>query len=214
MKFVMLVEGQTEQGSVASFLKKWLDPRLSQPVGIAPGGKFNGYSDLLNNLERKVRLHLEGPNRDEIVAVVALIDLYGPDFYPPEKVTADERIEWGRTHFEGLVKHERFRFFFAVHEFEAWLLSQPEVFPRQVREILESKKQNTKLAHPERVNFDEPPAKYLERIYKQAKRGNYKKTTYGKVLFSQLDPNVAVAKCPYLSQMLNEMLALAKDAGL
>ncbi|MHB1425063.1 MAG: hypothetical protein ACYC3I_17975 [Gemmataceae bacterium] len=43
---------------------------------------------------------------------------------------------------------------------------------------------------------------------------NEKKTTYGKQLFSKLDPLVAVSKCPYLKAMLDEMLLLAKAAGL
>jgi hypothetical protein len=29
MKFILLVEGQTERNSAAAFLKRWLDPQLS-----------------------------------------------------------------------------------------------------------------------------------------------------------------------------------------
>ncbi len=42
MKFVLLVEGQTEKDSAAAFIKRWLDPRLKQPVGIQVAS-FNGY---------------------------------------------------------------------------------------------------------------------------------------------------------------------------
>jgi hypothetical protein len=38
--------------------------------------------------------------------------------------------------------------------------------------------------------------------------------TYGKQLFAKLDPMTAVPKCPYLKAMLEEMLRLAKVAGL
>ena len=73
---------------------------------------------------------------------------------------------------------------------------------------------HNKVAQPEEVNFAEPPAKLLDRIYKQQTKRNYKKTTYGKQLFAKLDPASAAAKCPYLKAMLDEMLTLAKAAGL
>jgi len=43
---------------------------------------------------------------------------------------------------------------------------------------------------------------------------NYKKVTDGRDLFAQLDPVIAVSKCPFLKAMLEEMLTLAKAAGL
>jgi hypothetical protein len=42
----------------------------------------------------------------------------------------------------------------------------------------------------------------------------YKKTTHGSELFSQLDVELAYAKCPRLKELLDEMLNLAKSAGL
>lgn len=208
MRFILLVEGQTERDSAAAFLKRWLDPKLKQPVGIQPV-RFDGYGDLVRKMKTKAKMHLEGPKRTEIVAVIGLVDLYGPEFYPHDKQTADERFAWGKEHFERKVGLEKFRFFFAVHEFEAWLLSQPDIFPRSIStELPEEIKQ------PERVNFIEPPAQLLDRIYKQQTKKRYKKTTYGKQLFAKLDPNIAAGKCPYLEILLDEMLKLAKEAGL
>lgn len=208
MKFVLLVEGQTERDSAATFLKRWLDPQLSQPAGIQVVSN-DGYGDLVRSLVKKAKTHLEGPKRDEIIAVVGLLDLYGPTFYPSDKTTADERIAWGKSHFEKEVGHDKFRMFFAVHEVEAWLLSEPTIFPREVQDALPSK-----IAQPERVNFDEPPAKLLDRIYKQRTKRGYKKTAYGKQLFAKLSSANAVTKCPHLKSMLDEMLKLAKAAGL
>lgn len=208
MKFVLLVEGQTERDSVASLLKRWLDPQLSRPIGIQTV-PFDGYADLVRKMATKARMHLEGPKKDEIAAVIGLLDLYGPTFYPPDKTTADERIAWGKEHFEQEVDLGRFRLFFAVHEFEAWLLSEPDIFPQGVKRALPKR-----IEHPERVNFNEPPAKLLDRIYRKATKRSYKKTTYGKQLFARLDPTVAISKCPNLGAMMNEMLALARAAGL
>lgn len=208
MKFVLLVEGQTERDSAAAFLKRWLDPQLRERVGIQTVS-FNGYADLVRKMATKAQMYLEGNNASEIIGVIGLIDLYGPTFYPPDKTTVDERYRWGKEHFEREVALDRFRMFFAVHEFEAWLLSQPDIFPREVKEAFPGK-----IAQPERVNFDEPPAKLLDRIYMQQTKRNYKKTTYGKQLFAKLDPAVAKGRCPYLKALLEEMLALAKTAGL
>lgn len=208
MKFVLLVEGKTERDTAAAFLKRWLDPQLNKPVGIQPVS-FDGYADLLRKMATKARMHLEGPKRGEIVGVIGLIDLYGPTFYPPDKLTAADRFAWGKAHFENEVGLEKFRMFFAVHEFEAWLLSQPQIFPRPIMDALPEK-----IGQPEHVNFNEPPAKLLDRVYKQQTQRNYKKTTYGKQLFAKLDPTVAVSKCPLLKALMSEMLAMAKASGL
>ena len=207
MKFVLLVEGHTEKNA-AEFLKRWLDPHLDKSVGMQVV-RFNGYAELIRKLPTKARMHLEGPRNEDIIAVIGLLDLYGPNFYPEHMTTADERYGWGVQHLENEVNHERFRMFFAVHEFEAWLLSQPTIFPRDIVATLQGK-----IAQPEMIDFDEPPAKLLDRIYKARTKRAYKKTTYGKELFAKLDPVVAVKKCPRLNEMLTEMLRLAKDAGL
>lgn len=211
MKFVLFVEGQTERESAASFLKGWLDPQMRQPVGIQVV-QFQGHDDLIQNMALKARMHLEGPRRSEIIAVIALLDLYGPTTYPPHATSADERFEWAKPYFESKVQLEKFQIFFAVHEFEAWLLSQPEIFPRSIRDRLPKQ-----INQPETINFDEPPAKLLDRIYKQHVKRGYKKTVDGRQLFdklARLGPAITVDKCPRLKQMLQEMLRLAHDAGL
>ena len=177
MKFVLLVEGNTEKQTIAEFLKRWLDPQLTTRVGIQVI-RFNGYS-------------------------------HGPTFYPEHCITADERRAWAKQRIENEVNRDRFLMFFAVHEFEAWLLAQPSILPTEVRRILPAKTN-----HPETVNFDEPPARLLNRLYTQATRRGYKKVTHGRELFAKLDPIVAVSKCPCLAEMLKEILRQAKAAGL
>ncbi len=208
MKFVLFVEGHTERKAVPPFLKRWLDHRLELAVGVKPV-RFEGWSEFLDDVKKKAHMHLEGPGSDDVIAVVGLLDLYGPTFYPEDKKTAAQRLKWATDHVQKLVGHTRFRQFFAVHEVEAWLLSQPDVFPSDVRKILP-----TKIEVPEKVNFDEPPAYLLSRLYRQATRKNYKKVTYGPNLFEKLDPNVAYAKCPNLRHLLDAMLKLAKNSGL
>ncbi len=46
MRFILFVEGYTENKSLPQFLKKWLDPRIKKPVGIRTI-RFEGWPELL-----------------------------------------------------------------------------------------------------------------------------------------------------------------------
>lgn len=205
MKFVLFCEGTTEKKALPAFLKRWLDAQLSQPVGIAPV-KFEGWHELYNGAKKKAHMRLKESN---VIAVISLLDLYGPTFYPNHLRNADEKYEWAKEHIEDKVNHDRFRQFFAVHEVEAWLLSDLSLFPQDLKSGFPSKAKN-----PETVNFNEPPAKLLDRLYGHRMQRSYRKVTQGKELFDRLSPDLARSKCPRLKEMLDEMLDLAKSAGL
>jgi hypothetical protein len=57
MKFVVFAEGYTEKKALPGFLKRWLDPRLSQPVGIKIV-RFDGWSDYVRGTPKKANLYL------------------------------------------------------------------------------------------------------------------------------------------------------------
>lgn len=137
-----------------------------------------------------------------------MLDLYGPKFYPANKTTVAERYDWAKAWLEGQVGHPRFRQHFAVHETEAWLLSEPKLLPGVVSKALPGK-----CNQPESVNFNEPPAKLLERLYKEKLGKPYKKLIDGADLFAQLSPDVAQQKCPSLGRLLQDMLSLAQAAS-
>lgn len=88
---------------------------------------------------------------------------------------------------------------------EAWLLSEPDILPREVSRELPRKE-------PEAVNFSEPPSKLLERLYRSRLNRHYKKVTDGARLFGKLDPSKAYVACPALAEVLDTMLYLARDA--
>jgi len=123
--------------------------------------------------------------------------------------SAADRDAWGVEHIESLVGHDGFRMFFAHHEIEAWLLGSPEVFPDEVRAALKGKAASA----PETVNFDEPPSKLLQRLYRSKTGKEYKKVTYGQDLLSRADPDRVMDKCPKLRNMVGHLLELAKQAG-
>jgi hypothetical protein len=203
MRFILFVEGFTEDKALPQFIKKWLDSRLAKPVGIKTV-RFDGWPELVKDAPLKANMHLNGPQRDEIIAVISLLDLYGPTIYPNDIREANERYDWAKIKIEKDVNHKKFYHFFAVHETEAWLLSDPNIFPPQIRKAFPSR-----ITNPENVNFNEPPAKLLQRLYSQIFRKSYKKIVNGKELFSKLDPNIAYNKCPKLKELLDKMLELA-----
>jgi len=203
VKFILLVEGHTEARALPAFLKRWLDEKLESPVGIQ-AVRFEGWNEFRKGVKKKALLYLNGPEQNNIVAVIGLLDLYGPTFYPAHLNNAQERCVWAKDYFESEVGHRKFRQFFSVHEVEAWLLSQPELFPGAVRSSFPGR-----VAEPESVNFQRPPSKLLSEPYQQRLKQTYKKITHGKELFDRLDPITAYNRCPNLRAMLNEMLSLA-----
>ena len=208
MKFMLFVEGHTEHRVLAPFLKRWLDIRLNQSVGIHTI-RFEGWAELVKDSPARAKLFLNAPKRD-VIAVIALIDLYGAMLpYPYDGMTVSGKIEWAKKHLESKVSNDRFRQFFAVHEMEAWLLSDPAIFPSEVRASL-----TAKAKQPEMVNFDQPPAKFLDHLYMSHLKRHYQKVEDGVELFKKLEPDVACQKCPSLKILMDEMLRLAQESGL
>lgn len=201
MKLLLFVEGESEK-ALPAFFKLWLDPRLRQPVGISTI-RFKGWRDYYDKIARKVELSFK---TQELVGAIGLLDLYGPDFYPKGATTAAERYSWAKKHLEERVGHPRFRQHFAVHELEAWILAAPEILPREIQASLPGR-----VIHPEDVNFDEPPAKLISRLYREKLRKAFKKRTDVADLFRVLPPEQALQKCPHLKLLLNDMLALAQS---
>lgn len=217
MHFVIIVEGHTEHKAVGEFFGRWLnaEDRLRARVSVKPINLQGGGADLLRRLAERARFYLAGHGRDDkILGVVGLLDLYNPSFdnlWPAADIK-DKRYARGIDHVKGIFDHPQFLMAFAVHEIEAWMLSQPENLPERVQRGL-SKQDHKRIAEPEKVNFADPPSKFLDRLYRARLRATYKKTVEGSRLLHALDPEKAYEKCPYLAALLNEMLRLAQQAG-
>ncbi|MFH0899666.1 MAG: DUF4276 family protein [Pseudomonadota bacterium] len=208
MRFVLFVEGHTEKLAIPSFLKRWLDSQLVHPVGIKTV-RFEGWCHYESEIAKKVELNISGRAGQDVVAGVGLLDLYGPTFYPSEMKTVDDRLRWAKGYLERKVGNSRFTQHFAVHELEAWLLAAPAAFPKAVGCALPGR-----VAHPETVDLDEPPAKLLGRLYREKLNRGYRKIIDGVNLFANLDPVLSYRKCPRLKLLLDDMLQRAQGAGL
>jgi hypothetical protein len=214
MKFVLIVEGYTEHTAVPEFLRRWINSRESLPrkVGVDAVNLKGGGKELLDRIVSKAEHYLKGPGQDlDIIAVLGMLDLYNPSFDELWNAnglsTVEKRYDWAVNEIPPRVNHEQFRMFFAVHEVEAWLLSQPE----NLRVKL-STPDLEKCKRPEEINFITPPSRWLNQRYKRELKKNYKKVVDGSQLFSKLKPDVAYDKCPYLRKMLDELERLAMAA--
>ncbi|HEV7509976.1 MAG TPA: DUF4276 family protein [Thermoanaerobaculia bacterium] len=205
MRFVLFVEGDTEEG-VCDFLLRWLaPPRIpkGRRVGIT-SICFHGWSSYHDGIAKKAAIAL---SKDDVIGGIGLLDLYGPP-YPETKRAVAERYRWAKEALEKKVGHPKFRQHFAVHETEAWLLADPKILPREVAGALPAR-----CKRPETVNFDEPPAKLLERLYRTKASRYYRKRLDGIRLLQKLSPEQAAEKCPFLKLLLDDMLELARQAA-
>jgi hypothetical protein len=203
VKIILLVEGETEKKALPSFFQRWLKGKIDPLPAILPINA-KGCDNHIKECALKASLYLKSP---DVLAVIGLLDLYGPQNYPGHCTTPPQKCAWLRERLEKEINAPNFKQHFAIHELEAWLLSDPDIFPPEVKRALPGK-----AAHPETVNSTEPPAKLLTRLYREKTKRDYKKTTHGVELFSRLDPNIAYAKCPALAALLDDVLAFAQSA--
>ena len=202
MRFILIVEGDTEKRSIEGLIRKHLAEKTRKNIGVT-AININGYGNFFRDLPQKVKKYLTGPDKEEIIAIAGLMDLYKTPYAREVNRSIRERILQGTQLFEDSVKQDRFRMFFAVHEYEAWLLSDVEKFDPAIKGRIASHARN-----PEEVNTDEPPSKYLKRIYSEYLHREYKKTVDGKVLMGRVDPQKVYEKCPNYRVMIDFFVSL------
>ncbi len=107
MKFVLFVEGHTEK-ALPQFLRRWLNPQLTHPVGIQ-AVQFDGAADMMKDMEKHAALYLNAPKQD-VIAVIALLDLYGlPLTIPSAQDTLTKQCAWAKRQLEKRVNHPKFK---------------------------------------------------------------------------------------------------------
>ena len=198
MTIVLFVEGETEK-YLPEFLSRWLNPKLANSVAIKPVD-LKGSGNYRKEFAGRARLAVQSPH---VVGAVGLLDFSGSGIRYPDG-TLQEKYVWAKQELEREVNDSRFRQHFAVHETEAWLLSEPGIFPRAVIPHL------PKATNPETINTQDPPSHRLKTLYHQRLGKTYDKPLAGSILFRKLDPETAYRCCPHLKLLLDDILALGQ----
>jgi len=197
VRIVLYVEGDTER-SLPEFFARWLNPKLQEAIQIR-SVVFHGVGNYLKEFSSRAKLDLTVP---QVKAIFGLIDFFGSTLPYPDGTTR-EKYAWAKRELEARVDHPRFRQHFAVHDTEAWLLSDTQIFPREIVPHL------PRTQNPESINFQHPPSHRLKTIYHQRMNRKYEKPIEGSSLFRKLDPELACARCPHLKLLLEDILLLA-----
>jgi hypothetical protein len=201
MRFILIVEGDTEKRSIESLIRNSIKIKTDQNIGV-DAINVKGFGNFKKDLQKRVEKHLTGPGNQEIIAIIGLMDLYISPYAKDVHLSLDERISMGTRELEQLVATNMFHMFFAVHEIEAWLLSDSEKFNNRIRQKIHQ------ITEPEKVNNDEPPSHYLKKLYSEHLNRGYKKTVDGVNLMKKIDPEKVYQKCPNYRKMIDTMVSL------
>jgi len=220
-RLLMLVEGQSEE----LFVGRALAPHLARygvyvqsPIvlwtkRLSGGGGFRGGVSNWNQIHQ----NLLSPMRDGDAWVSTLLDFYGlPKDFPglPEALRAGdphESVTVLQQRFAAELNHPRFIPFLALHEFEAWLFSAPEVVAahfkqKQLADKLRATVQ--KAGAPELMNHgvDTHPKAQLRSLV-----DGYRETLDCPILLEKIGIAAIRAACPHFNDWLNRLEALGRE---
>jgi uncharacterized protein DUF4276 len=217
-KVLILVEGISEE----IFVKKTIAPHLfGHNIYVIPsilwtkreqkGGGFRGGVSSYDQIRRDLINLL----RDESAArVTTLLDFYGlPEDFPGKStlaaVGARSRVAELEQAFANNINHQRFLPFLTLHEFEAWLFSEPGTvashFGRPALEPHLQKISDT-AGGPELIN-ERPQSHPKDRILQIV--SSYKETSDGAVICSKIGLAKIRQHCPHFHDWLSVLEATA-----
>lgn len=214
-RVLVLVEGQTEERFVKDilaphFLERgvFLSPTLLVTKRVKDGPNFKGGVTSFAKFERDVWRLLNGAGN---AWVTTLIDYYGlPDDFPGMRTRPDTLPAERVRHIEDALRQHfgnrtNFVPFFALHEFEAWLFSAPDVLAR----VMTQPDKESELAAirssvntPEDIN-EHPahaPSKRICSIFP-----SYRKKLHGPAAANRMGLSRIRAECPHFAVWINEL---------
>ena len=211
MTIVIYCEGETEQ-RVLPFLLNYFQARRRADEAQArlSARSLNGVSAYLTKIGPAVRnrIDVEG---DQVV--FGLIDFYrcGLHFVRPKAQDTDtlaRRVEHLESQIHELIPtgcRRHFHQHFAVHEIEAWILSDEEPLHKRLGDS-----QLGPWPRPEEVNLNKSPSTQIMELYWNKRRESYQKTTDGENLLRKANPDRIYEKCPYFREFVDEVLEACK----
>ncbi|GBE91160.1 DUF4276 family protein [Nostoc cycadae] len=202
----VFVEGQTEETFVKEVLCEYfqekyifLNPILVNTSSTGKGGVVS-YAKIKRQLDRKCR-------EDKTAFVTTMFDLYGlPNDFPgrdslPNTNDPFQKVEYLEQKMGQDIGHTNFIPNLLVHEFEALLYSQPQVFAEwfdaSVVSILQGDR--NKFLSPEHIN-DDPLTAPSKRILKCCQE--YDKVLHGSLLAIEIGLDTIRQQCQHFHQWL------------
>jgi hypothetical protein len=218
----MLVEGQSEELFVKLILARHLErhgvhvaPVVLWTKRLPSGGGFRGGVSNWN----QIRDNLLPLMRNGDAWVSTLLDFYGlPKDFPglPEASRIGnprEKVAVLQNRFAAALNHRRFIPFLALHEFEAWLFSAPEVvgaYFEKSRLAGELRAAVQKAGAPELIDHgaDTHPKAQLRSL-----TGGYRETLDGPALLEKIGIAAVRAACPHFDDWLRRLEALGEEVS-
>ena len=222
IRLLMLVEGQSEE----IFVKQTLTPFLAErgvhvlpPIvlwtkGITSGGGFRGGVSNCNQIRRSL-LPL---TYDTDAWVTTLLDFYGlPDDFPGYQEALGpgdprQHVLALQERFAAEIGHPRLIPFFALHEYEAWLFTAPDVVAEHFGKAALAAKVRSAVNHagdPELINHGEnthPKARL------RGMGASYKETSDGPTLIEKIGIPAIRGACSHFAGWLDRLEALGQAA--
>lgn len=224
VRLLILAEGQSEE----VFAKRTLIPHLHEfgvhaavtvlrTKRIMSGGGFKGG---VSSYE-KIRKNLNELLGDTNAHVTTLLDFYGlPEEFPSRGeilempgLSAREKARRMQVAFANDIGLARFIPFLALHEFEAWLFSKPDVVAEHFgKEGLTTALQDIvdQVGPPEEINngpATHPSVRILGLI------PQFKKTSDGPAIIQKMTLASIRAACPHFDEWLTTLETLGNPAG-
>lgn len=210
-----LVEGRTEETFVNQVLQPhlegrglWVQPVVLTTKRTAAGHKVSGGVSTWSKIERDLR-NLLGDT--DVVAVTTLLDYHA---FPQDAPGMADRPAGGPesrvAHVEVALASEltdrRFVPYLSLHEFEALVLSAPNVLAglcsnpglhQQLNNVV------SRYGGAEQVNETDPPSKWIE-----AEWNGYEKSLHGPLVTEEVGMNVIRRACPHFDAWIDRLEAL------
>jgi hypothetical protein len=223
-RLLMLVEGQSEEIFVKHTLAPILEERgvyVQPPIVLwtkrrPSGGGFRGgvssWSQIRKNLQPLIS--------DTDAWITTLLDFYGfpediPGYLDALAIGANhprEKVRALQARFGAEIGHPRFIPFIALHEFEAWVFSSPEVVAEHFGSAGLADKVRKAVrdaGEPELINHGvhtHPKARLQEM------NSSYKETSDGPTLMNKIGiPAIRVA-CPHFADWVEQLELLGQKA--
>jgi len=198
---VVLCKGRTEEIAVKHFISRQWEADGLKAVGLLPINLKGKLKDIFEY----VPLYHRDP---KFIAVFTLIDLCGMSRVQHNR--DDELFEkvarvknWLQDDFEPIF----FRPHLSVHEIEAWLLAEGDCLAKRLKDTNIKPDRNA-----ETKNFDNPPHRRIEALFKSRHHDDYHKINDGTLLFQCLQFQPVYDTCQYFREFYNELKSVGRSA--